>query len=164
MIDPTSFIHETAVVIGDVHLGARSSIWPTAVIRGDTDRIEIGDDSNVQDGAVLHCDEGIPCIVGKRVTIGHRAIVHGALVQDDALIGMGAIVLNKAVIGRGSLIGAGAVVSEGVVIPPDSLVLGVPGKVVKTLTPDQRERLAAGHISYVEMRERHRAGEFPRHR
>jgi carbonic anhydrase/acetyltransferase-like protein (isoleucine patch superfamily) len=134
------------------------------VIRGDTDRIEIGDDSNVQDGAVLHCDEGIPCIVGKRVTIGHRAIVHGALVQDDALIGMGAIVLNKAVIWRGSLIGAGAVVSEGVVIPPDSLVLGVPGKVVKTLTPDQRERLAAGHISYVEMRERHRAGEFPRHR
>jgi len=164
MIDPTSFIHETAVVIGDVHLGARSSIWPTAVLRADCDRIEIGEDSNVQDGAVLHCDEGIPCIVGKRVMIGHRAIVHGALVQDDALIGMGAIVLNKAVVGRGSLIGAGAVVSEGVVIPPDSLVLGVPGKVVKTLTPELRERLAGGHVSYVGMRERHRAGEFPRHR
>ena len=104
MIDPTSYIHDTAVVIGDVHLGARSSIWPTAVIRADSDRIEVGEDSNVQDGAVLHCDEGIPCIVGKRVTIGHRAIVHGALVQDDALIGMGAMVLNKAVIGRGSLL------------------------------------------------------------
>ncbi len=164
MIDPSSFIHETAVVIGDVHLGARSSIWPMAVIRADSDRIEVGEDSNVQDGAVLHCDEGIPCIVGKRVTIGHRAIVHGALVQDDALIGMGAVVLNKAVVGRGSLIGAGAVVSEGVVIPPDSLVLGVPGRVVKTLTPEQRERLASGHVSYVGMRERHRSGEFPRHR
>ena len=163
MIDPTAFIHETAVVIGDVHLGARSSIWPTAVLRADCDRIEIGEESNVQDGAVLHADEGIPCIVGKRVTIGHRAIVHGALVQDDALIGMGAIVLNKAVVGRGSLIGAGAVVSEGVVIPPDSMVLGVPGKVVKTLTPEQKERLAAGYVAYVEMSERHRAGEFPRH-
>jgi carbonic anhydrase/acetyltransferase-like protein (isoleucine patch superfamily) len=164
MIDSTSFIHETAVVIGDVHLGARSSIWATAVLRADCDRIEVGDDSNVQDGAVLHCDEGIPCIVGKRVTIGHRAIVHGALVQDDALIGMGAVVLNKVVVGRGSLIGAGAVISEGTVIPPGSLVLGVPGRVVKTLTPDQRERMAAGHLSYVAMRERHRAGEFPRHR
>ena len=164
MIDPSAFIHETAVVIGDVDLGARSSIWPTAVLRGDVDRIEVGEDSNVQDGAVLHCEEGIPCIIGKRVTIGHRAIVHGALVQDDVLIGMGAVVLNKVVVGRGSLIGAGAVVSEGTVIPPDSLVLGVPGKVVQTLTPDQRERLAAGHVSYVAMRERHRAGEFPRHR
>jgi carbonic anhydrase/acetyltransferase-like protein (isoleucine patch superfamily) len=164
MIDPTAFIHDTAVVIGDVHLGARSSVWPTAVLRGDVDRIEVGEDSNVQDGAVLHCEEGIPCIIGKRVTIGHRAIVHGALVQDDVLIGMGAVVLNKVVVGRGSLIGAGAVVSEGTVIPPDSLVLGVPGKVVRTLNPEQRARLADGHVSYVAMRERHRAGEFPRHR
>jgi carbonic anhydrase/acetyltransferase-like protein (isoleucine patch superfamily) len=164
MIDPTSFIHETAVVIGNVHLGARTSVWPTAVIRADCDRIELGDDSNLQDGAVLHCDEGIPCIIGKRVTIGHRAIVHGALVQDDALIGMGAIVLNKAVVGRGSLIGAGALVSEGTVIPPDSLVLGVPGKVVRTLKPEERDRMAGGHVSYVEMREKHRAGDFPRHR
>ena len=145
MIDPTSYIHETAVVIGNVHLGARSSVWPTAVIRADCDRIELGDDSNLQDGAVLHCDEGIPCIIGKRVTIGHRAIVHGALVQDDALIGMGAIVLNKAVVGRGSLIGAGALVSEGTVIPPDSLVLGVPGKVVRVLKAEERERMASGH-------------------
>ena len=164
MFDPSSFIHETAVVIGDVHLGARSSVWAAAVLRADFDRIEVGEDSNVQDGAVLHCDEGIPCIVGKRVTIGHRAIVHGAKVQDDSLIGMGAVVLNNVVVGRGSLIGAGAVVAEGTVIPPDSLVLGVPGKVVKSLTPAQRERLASGHVAYVAMRERHRAGEFPRHR
>jgi carbonic anhydrase/acetyltransferase-like protein (isoleucine patch superfamily) len=163
MIDPSAFIHETAVVIGDVQLGARSSVWPTAVLRGDVDRIEVGDDSNVQDGAVLHCEEGIPCIIGNRVTIGHRAIVHGALVQDDVLIGMGAIVLNKVVVGRGSLIGAGAVVSEGMVIPPDSLVIGVPAMVVRTLSREHRERVAAGHVSYVEMSLRHRAGEFPRH-
>jgi carbonic anhydrase/acetyltransferase-like protein (isoleucine patch superfamily) len=164
MIHPSAFIHDSAVVIGDVHLGARSSVWPTAVLRGDVDRIEVGEDSNVQDGAVLHCEEGIPCIIGKRVTIGHRAIVHGALVQDDVLIGMGAVVLNSVVVGRGSLIGAGAVVAEGTVIPPGSLVLGVPGKVVGTLNPEQRARLAEGHVSYVAMRERHRAGEFPRHR
>ena len=164
MIDPSAFIHDSAVVIGNVHLGPRASVWPTAVLRGDVDRIEVGEDSNVQDGAVLHCEEGIPCIIGKRVTIGHRAIVHGALVQDDVLIGMGAVVLNKVVVGRGSLIGAGAVVSEGTVIPPGSLVLGVPGKVVKTLDPDQRERLAAGHVSYVEMQERYRLGEFKRHK
>ena len=164
MIHPSAFIHDSAVVIGDVHLGARSSVWPTAVLRGDVDRIEVGEDSNVQDGAVLHCEQGIPCIIGKRVTIGHRAIVHGALVQDDVLIGMGAVVLNSVVVGRGSLIGAGAVVAEGTVIPPGSLVLGVPGKVVGTLNPEQRARLAEGHVSYVAMRERHRAGEFPRHR
>ena len=134
MIDPSAFIHETAVVIGDVHLGARvERLADGGAARVTCDRIEVGDDSNVQDGAVLHCDDGIPCIVGKRVTIGHRAIVHGALVQDDVLIGMGAIVLNKVVVGRGSLIGAGAVVAEGTVIPPDSLVLGVPAKVVRTL-------------------------------
>lgn len=164
MIHPSAFIHDSAVVIGDVHLGARSSVWPTAVLRGDVDRIEVGEDSNVQDGAVLHCEEGIPCIIGNRVTIGHRAIVHGALVQDDVLIGMGAVVLNSVVVGRGSLIGAGAVVAEGTVIPPGSLVLGVPGKVVGTLNSEQRARLAEGHVSYVAMRERHRAGEFSRHR
>ena len=164
MIHPSAFIHDSAVVIGDVHLGARSSVWPTAVLRGDVDRIEVGEDSNVQDGAVLHCEEGIPCIIGNRVTIGHRAIVHGALVQDDVLIGMGAVVLNSVVVGRGSLVGAGTVVAEGTVIPPGSLVLGVPGKVVGTLNPEQRARLAEGHVSYVAMRERHRAGEFLRHR
>lgn len=164
MIHPSAFIHDSAVVIGDVHLGARSSVWPTAVLRGDVDRIEVGEDSNVQDGAVLHCEAGIPCIIGKRVTIGHRAIVHGALVQDDVLIGMGAVVLNSVVVGWGSLVGAGAVVAEGTVIPPGSLVLGVPGKVVGTLNPEQRARLAEGHVSYVAMSARYRAGEFPRHR
>lgn len=163
MIDPSAFIHETAVLIGDVHLGARSSIWPTAVIRADCDRIEVGDESNVQDGAVLHSDEGVPCIVGKRVTIGHRAIVHGAEVQDDALIGMGAVVLNHAVVGHGSLIGAGSLIPEHAVIPPDSLVLGVPGRVVRALTPDERKRMSSGYTTYVAMGARYKAGEFQRH-
>ena len=108
MIHETAFIHESATVLGNVSLGERSSVWPGAVLRGDTDRIVIGDESNVQDGAVLHCDENIPCLIGKRVTIGHSAVVHGAIVEDGALIGIGAIVLNGARIGAGSLIGAGA--------------------------------------------------------
>jgi carbonic anhydrase/acetyltransferase-like protein (isoleucine patch superfamily) len=162
--DEPAFIHESAVVIGRVTLGANASIWPMAVVRADTDHIQIGDETNIQDGAVIHCDPGIPCTIGKRVTVGHRAVVHGALVQDDCLIGIGAIVLNKAVIGRGSLVGAGAVVTEGTVIPPDSLVLGVPARVVGQLSAEQRERLAGGHLGYLEMQRRYRAGEFPRHR
>jgi carbonic anhydrase/acetyltransferase-like protein (isoleucine patch superfamily) len=163
-IHETAFIHESATVLGNVALGARSSVWPGAVLRGDTDRIEIGDDSNVQDGAVLHCDEGIPCIVGKRVTIGHRAVVHGAIVEDGALIGIGAVVLNGARIGSGALIGAGAVVAEGAVIPPNSLVLGVPGKVKGELSAEQRARVANGHKAYVALAARHKSGSVPRHR
>ena len=161
-IHHSAFIHETAVVLGRVSLGERASVWPTAVIRGDTDRIDVGDDSNVQDGAVIHCDAGIPCTIGKRVTIGHRAVVHGARVEDDCLIGIGAIVLNNVVVGRGSLVGSGAVITEGTVIPPDSLVLGVPARVVKPLTDAQRERLQGGHKAYVDLQRRHRAHEFPR--
>src|SRR5262245_38543439 len=164
MIDPSAFIHEQATVLGNVTLGARASIWPGAVLRGDTDRIEIGDDSNVQDGAVLHCDDGIPCIVGERVTIGHRAVVHGAIVEDGALIGIGAVVLNNARIGAGALIGAGAVVSEGTVIPPNSLVLGVPGKVRGELNAEQQARVANGHKAYVALAAKHKSGAIPRHR
>ena len=162
-IHPTSFIHPAATVLGNVTLGASTSVWPGAVLRADTDRIEIGDESNVQDGAVLHCDDGVPCIIGKRVTIGHRAVVHGAVVEDGALIGIGAIVLNHARIGAGSLIAAGAVVAEGAVIPPHSLVLGVPGKVRGPLTDEQRERVAHGYQAYVALAGRHRAGYFERH-
>jgi carbonic anhydrase/acetyltransferase-like protein (isoleucine patch superfamily) len=156
------FIHESAVVLGDVVLGADVSIWPTAVVRGDSDRISIGDGSNVQDGAVLHCDPGVPCWIGARVTVGHRAVVHGARVEDDSLIGIGAIVLNHAVIGAGSIVGAGALVPEGMIVPPGSLALGVPAK-VRPLRDDQRERLS-GYQGYVQVKEQHRAGAFPRHR
>jgi carbonic anhydrase/acetyltransferase-like protein (isoleucine patch superfamily) len=155
-IHPTSFIHPSAIVLGDVTLGARVSVWPTTVIRGDSDRIEIGDDSNVQDGTVIHVDHGMPTIIGKRVAIGHRAIVHGATVEDDVLIAMGALLLNGVHVGTGSIIGAGAVCSERMRVPPNSLVLGVPGRVVRQTRPDERERIAATVASYLELQERYR--------
>ncbi len=162
-IHHTAFIHDRATVLGNVTLGAHASVWPSAVIRADVDRIEVGDESNVQDGAVLHCDDGCPCIVGKRVTIGHGAVVHGATVEDGALIGIGAIVLNGARIGAGALVGAGAVVAEGTVVPPHSLVLGVPAKVRGPLSDEQRARVARGYESYVALAARHRAGHVERH-
>lgn len=162
-IDPTAFIHPAAFVCGDVTLGPRVSIWPTAVVRGDTDSITIGAESNVQDGTVIHVDHGVPTVIGERVAIGHRAIVHGATIEDDCLIAMGAILLNRVVVGRGSIVGAGAVCAEGMQIPPNSVVLGVPARVVKETTPEMRERIARTVRSYLELQERHRAGEFPEH-
>src|SRR5687768_6915052 len=159
-IHPTAYIHPAAVVMGDVTLGARVSVWPTAVIRGDTDRIVIGADTNVQDGTIIHVDHGLPATIGARVGIGHRAIVHGATVAEDSLIGMGAILLNRVVVGTGSIIGAGALCPEGMKIPPGSLVLGVPGRVVRQVTSAERERIAATVRSYLELQERHRQGEF----
>lgn len=163
-IDPTAFIHAEAFVCGDVTLGPRVSVWPSAVIRADSAPITVGDSSNVQDGVIIHVDPGLPCTIGARVTIGHRAMVHGATVEDDCLIGIGAIVLNRVVVGRGSLVGAGAVCSEGMVIPPNSLVLGVPAKVVREVDDALRARIAAGVGAYVALAEGHRRGDFRRHR
>lgn len=160
-VDPSAFIHPAAFVCGDVTLGPRVSVWPTAVLRGDTAAIVVGADSNVQDGTVIHVDAGVPATVGARVGIGHRAVVHGATVEDDCLIGMGAILLNGVVVGRGSIIGAGALCPEGMRVPPGSLVLGVPGRVVRATTDAERERIARTVASYVALQERHRAGEFP---
>jgi carbonic anhydrase/acetyltransferase-like protein (isoleucine patch superfamily) len=157
-IDPDSYVHPAAHVIGDVTLGAHASVWPTAVLRGDTAPIVVGDDSNVQDGAVLHVDLGVPCTVGRRVAIGHRAVVHGATVHDDCLIGMGAIVLNHVIVGSGSIIGAGAVCTEGMVIPPNSLVIGVPARVRRETTPEERERIARTVGAYLALQQEHRAG------
>ena len=162
-IHPSAFIHPLAVVLGDVTLGERVSVWPTAVIRGDTASITIGAESNVQDGTVIHVDHGVPTTIGARVGIGHRAIVHGATVGDDSLIGMGAILLNRVEVGSGSIVGAGALCPEGMRIPPGSLVLGVPGRVVRQVTPAERERIAATVRSYLELQERHRRGGVPRH-
>lgn len=161
-IDPSAFVHEDAIVIGRVVLGPLASVWPTAVLRADSEVVRIGARSNVQDGAVLHADPGFPAIVGERVAIGHRAIVHGATVEDDCLIGMGAIVLNGARVGSGSLIGAGAVCKEGMVIPPGSLVLGVPGRVVRETTPQMRDRIAGTVRSYLELADAHRSGRYER--
>jgi carbonic anhydrase/acetyltransferase-like protein (isoleucine patch superfamily) len=146
-------------VLGDVTLGDDVSVWPSAVIRADRDRVSIGAETNVQDGAVLHCDPGFPLRIGARVTIGHRAVVHGCTIEDGALIGIGAIVLNGALIGAGALIAAGAVVGEGKVIPPNSLVVGVPAKVLRPLSDEQRERVARGYATYVGLKEMYRARE-----
>jgi carbonic anhydrase/acetyltransferase-like protein (isoleucine patch superfamily) len=155
-IHPTCFIHPAAVVLGDVTLGTRVSVWPTAVIRGDSDRIVIGDDSNVQDGTIVHVDHGVPTIIGKRVAIGHRAIVHGATIEDDCLIAMGAVLLNGVHVGTGSIIGAGAVCAEGLRVPANSVVLGVPGRIVRQIRPDERERIKATVASYLELQARYR--------
>ena len=160
-IDSTAFIHPESVVCGDVTLGARVSIWPTAVVRGDTASITIGDDSNVQDGTIVHVDHGVPTTIGRRVAIGHRAIVHGATVEDDCLIAMGAILLNHVHVGSGSIVGAGAVCREGMVIPPRSLVLGVPGRIVRQTSDEEVARIAKTVASYIDLQGRHRNGEFP---
>lgn len=159
-VHPTAFVHPLAAVIGDVALGALASVWPFAVLRGDSDRIVVGDESNVQDGAVVHVDRGVPATIGARVTVGHRAIVHGATVEDDCLVGMGAVVLNRAVVGRGSIVAAGAVVPEGLVVPPGSLVMGVPGRVRRATTDEERARAARAAATYVELQLAHRRGDF----
>ena len=155
-IHETAFVHPAAIVIGDVTLGERVSVWPTAVLRGDTDRIVVGNDSNIQDGCIVHVDAGVPCHIGSRTAIGHRAIVHGAIVEDECLIGMGAILLNGVVVGRGSIVGAGAVCREGMVIPPGSLVVGVPARVIRETTVAERERIAKTVDAYLTLQDLHR--------
>jgi carbonic anhydrase/acetyltransferase-like protein (isoleucine patch superfamily) len=155
-IHPTSFVHPLAYVAGDVILGPRVSVWPFASLRGDTDAITIEDDTNVQDGCVIHCDAGVPCHIGKRVGIGHRAIVHGAVVEDDVLIAMGAVLLNGVRVGSGSIIGAGSVVREGFVVPVNSLVLGVPGRIVRETTMEERGRIAKTVESYLALQDKYR--------
>jgi carbonic anhydrase/acetyltransferase-like protein (isoleucine patch superfamily) len=159
-IDPSAFIHADAVVLGDVSLGRRVSVWPTAVIRGDTASIEIGDESNVQDGTIVHVDHGVPTVIGRRVAIGHRAIVHGATIEDGCLIAMGAILLNHVHVGAGSIVGAGAVCPEGMQIRPNSLVLGVPARRVRDTTDADRERIAKTVESYLALQDEHRAGKY----
>ena len=143
------YVHTSAVIIGNVHLGHDTSIWPLAVLRGDGDSIVIGDETNVQDGTIVHVDPGVPVRIWHRVTIGHRAVIHGCTIEDDCLIGIGAIILNGAVVGTGSVVGAGAVVPEGMVIPPGSLVLGVPAKVIRPVDDELSARIANGAKTYT---------------
>jgi len=161
-IHPTSFIASGAIVIGDVALGEESSVWYTAVLRGDMAPIRIGARSNLQDGTIVHVDEGVPCTVGDRVGVGHRAIIHGCTIEDDCLIGMGSILLNRVHVGTGSVIAAGAVLPEGMEIPPRSLVMGVPGKIVRSVDADLAERIRETWTHYVELARRHKAGEWKR--
>ena len=159
-VHPAAFVHPAAHVIGDVTLAAGASIWPTAVLRGDTASIAVGEDTNIQDGTIVHVDAGVPCDIGARVAIGHRAIVHGATIESDTLIGMGAILLNRVHVGTGSIVGAGAVCPEGMIIPPGSLVLGVPGRVVRATTGEERERIRRTVDSYRELSKEHRGGRY----
>jgi carbonic anhydrase/acetyltransferase-like protein (isoleucine patch superfamily) len=159
-IHPTAFVHAGAFVLGDVTLGARVSVWPTAVLRGDTAPITVGEDCSVQDGTIVHVDFGVPCTIGARVGIGHRAVIHGATVESDCLIGMGAILLNRVVVRSGSIIGAGAVCPEGMEVPRNSLVLGVPGRVVRQTTDAERQRIAKTIEAYLLLQEEHRAGRY----
>ena len=162
MIEPSAYIAPGAQVLGAVSLGARASVWYNSVLRADMEPITIGAETNIQDLSMIHVDEGIPCTIGARVGVGHRAILHGCTVEDDSLIGMGAILLNGVHVGTGSVIGAGAVLPEGATVPPGSLVLGVPGKVVRTVDEELRARIGATVAHYVALAQRHRAGEFAR--
>jgi carbonic anhydrase/acetyltransferase-like protein (isoleucine patch superfamily) len=137
-------------VLGDVKLGDYSSVWYNAVLRGDINRIVVGHHSNIQDNAVLHLADDFPCIVGNFVTVGHSAIVHACKVGDDVLVGMGAVILDGAVVGSQSIIGAKAVVTQGMRIPPGSLVLGTPAKIVRKLTKKERAGLKSWATKYVE--------------
>ena len=150
-VDPTAFIAPGAVVVGQVHVGARASVWFHSVLRGDSAGITIGADSNIQDLSTVHTDEGFPAVVGERVTVGHRAIIHGCVIEDDCLIGMGAVILTGARIGAGSLIGASALVKEGQVIPPGSLALGAPARVLGPVSDAHREAIRSGAQHYAEL-------------
>ena len=143
------YIASTAVVLGDVTLGAHSSVWYNAVLRGDINRIVVGEYTNIQDNAVLHLADDFPCILGRYVTVGHSAIVHACTVEDECLIGMGATILDGAIIGAQSIVGANALVTQGTVISPGSMVLGSPAKVVRALKDSEKASLKSWAEKYV---------------
>jgi len=144
------FVADNAVVVGNVLLKRNASIWFNAVVRGDNDLITIGENSNVQDGSVLHSDPGSPLTIGANVTVGHKVMLHGCTIGDGSLIGINSVILNGAKIGRGCLIGANALITEGKEIPEGSLVMGAPGKVVRQLSPEQMAGLLGSAMHYVE--------------
>ena len=145
------FIAAGAHLIGQVELGELTSVWYNAVIRGDLNYIKIGSETNIQDNSVLHVTHELPVIVGDRVTVGHGAVIHGCVIEDDCLVGMGAIILDGAHIGKGSVIAAGALVKERMVVPPHSLVVGVPGVVKRTLDPSTIEMIREAGRHYIDL-------------
>ncbi len=153
-----TWIAENASVLGTVHLGLNVSVWFNAVLRGDNDPIVVGDGSNVQDGAILHTDDGVPLIVGENVTIGHMAMLHGCTVGDGSLIGINAVILNGAVVGKSCLIGANCLIPENKVIPDRSLVVGTPGRIIRQLTDEEVAGMLANAEVYVQNAARFRQG------
>ncbi|MFI2371224.1 gamma carbonic anhydrase family protein [Streptomyces sp. NPDC018833] len=155
-VDPDAFTAPTSVVMGDVTLAAGASVWYQSVLRGDGGPIVIGAGSNIQDNCTVHVDPGFPVTVGERVSVGHNAVLHGCTVEDDVLVGMGATVLNGAHIGAGSLIAAQALVPQGMRVPPGSLVAGVPAKVRRELTDEEREGIKLNAAVYTDLAKEHR--------
>lgn len=156
VIHDTAFIHPAAHLMGDIEIGAYSSIWPTTVLRGDMGKITIGESTSIQDGSVCHATSGLSKTrVGDRVTVGHRVILHGCTVQDDCLIGMGSILLDNCVIGTGSLVGAGSLITAGTIIPPGSLVIGSPAKIIRPVNEKEKAIIAASWPVYVETAKRY---------
>lgn len=154
------FLAETCALIGDVVVGDESSIWYATVLRGDVCFIRIGARTNLQDGAIVHVtSSGLAAVIGDDCTIGHGAIVHACTIEDHCLVGMGATILDGARVGRGSLVGAGALVTPGTDIPPDSLVLGAPARVVRPVNPREREQIEYGAVHYVELARSYLAGD-----
>jgi carbonic anhydrase/acetyltransferase-like protein (isoleucine patch superfamily) len=156
--DGNYFIAETAAVIGKVRLKSLASIWFGAVLRGDNEWIEIGEGSNVQDNATCHTDLGFPLVIGNNCTVGHNVILHGCTIEDGALIGMGSIVMNGARIGRGSVVGAGSVITEGKQFPENSLIIGAPARVIRTLDAEQSKEIAGPAQFYMHNGPRFRTG------
>ena len=155
-VHASAFIHPRAVVIGNVKVGSSASIWPCAVLRGDIAPIEVGEGTNIQDGAVVHVADGLPALVGRYVTVGHLAMIHACTIGDECLIGMHATILDGAVIGARSIIGAHALVTKGMVVPPGSLVLGSPAKVVRPLTEAEQAALPGWAEKYIKVAAHHR--------
>lgn len=155
-VHATSFVAPGAVLIGGVELAEESSVWFTSVLRGDINYVRVGPQSNVQDGCVLHVSDDFPCLLGARVSVGHRAIVHAAEVGDEVLVGMGAIILDGAQIGPRCMVAAGALVPKGMIVPEGSLVLGSPARVVRVLSLEERQGNARLALKYVEIARRYR--------
>ncbi len=154
----SAWVADTAQVMGDVVIGENASIWFGVTARGDTDTITIGAGSNIQDGSVLHADDGVPLTIGAKVTVGHQVMLHGCTIGDGSLIGIGAVVLNGAKVGKHCLVGAGALVTEGKEFPDGSMILGSPARVVKSLSPEQIEGLRQSALRYQQNAERFRRG------
>jgi carbonic anhydrase/acetyltransferase-like protein (isoleucine patch superfamily) len=159
-VHPSAFIAPSADILGDVRLGANASIWYQCVLRADMEPIIIGDRSNIQDLTMVHVDENVPCTIGNDVGVGHRAILHGCTVEDFCLIGMGAILLNHVRVGTGSVVAAGALLTEGFEVPPGSLVMGMPAKVVRKVDDALRSRIQGTVDHYVRLGALHKDGAY----
>jgi len=145
----SAYVDRAATVIGAVTIGARSSVWPSTTLRGDLEPITVGEETNIQDASVVHTDVGYPAVIGNRVSIGHGAVIHGCVIEDDCLIGIGAIVLTGARIGRGAVVAAGALVPEGMQVAPDTVVMGAPAKPRRAVSEEERARFQFGVAGYV---------------